>query len=265
MSALATAAVRGDVSASRELAQAGIAWAASDGSAMVHVPAGDFLYGRECRREWLPDFAMAMHPVTNAQWKHFVDETSYRPAPGHPQAERYLAHWVGGSPGKVGGHPVTHVSWVDARHYCAWAGLELPTEKMWEKAARGVDGRPYPWGSRRPVAMTYENGQRVRHWLMHVDTDTTAPVGWNAGLRTAWGCQDMVGNVSEICEPDRRRIGDPTAIDADLLAALIRLRGSAFLRTSHERGRMTCSHSRRLRATGRNEWVGFRAAFRFAT
>ncbi len=260
---LAEEARAGDVEASRQLAMDGHAWEAADGSMMVHVPAGDFLCGPEARRESIGDFAMAMHPVTNAQYARFVDATGYTPDEAHPLSERYLAHWSEGGFAAVAEHPVTHVSWVDARHYCQWAELVIPTEKMWEKAARGEDGRPYPWGWASPITYAREDRRRVRAWHPHVGKPTTTHVGWNPKLRTAWGCQDMIGNVSEICESNDRSEGDYRVLDEELRAALIHLRGSAFLRISADRGRMTCAHRRRLRTTGRNRWVGFRPAFVF--
>ncbi|MEM9073991.1 MAG: formylglycine-generating enzyme family protein [Myxococcota bacterium] len=250
------------VEESRAFAQRGATWPAEDGSAMVHIPAGDFLYGPGAVRAYAGDFALAQHPVTNRQWKRFVEETNYLPDPAHPLGDRYLAHWQDGDPGPLVDHPLTHISWVDARHYCRWSGLALPTEIMWEKAARGVDGRPYPWGWGSPLTYRREGHRWVAQWVPHVGQPKTAPVGWNPALRTAWGCQDMIGNVSEICEPGGPSL-DESDLSETLLAAHVRLRGSAFLRRTVDRGRMTCAHTRRLRTTGRNQWVGFRPAFVF--
>jgi hypothetical protein len=124
---------------------------------LVRVPAGEFLMGsdprvdKETEREerpqhklFLPEFFIGKYPVTNAQYAGFVEATR-RKAP---------AHWEKGAipAGKVE-HPVVNVSWKDAVHFCRWlsdakrTSFWLPSEAEWEKAARGADGRIYPWGN----------------------------------------------------------------------------------------------------------------------
>ena len=102
----------------------------------VDVPAGDYVIGRDAgeTRQRLVDvdaFELARTPVTNEQYERFVTETGAA-APPHWPAPR--------------DHPVTFVDWDEASAFCAWAGGRLPTEAEWEKAARGTDGRTYPWG-----------------------------------------------------------------------------------------------------------------------
>jgi hypothetical protein len=101
-----------------------------DGSEMVWIPPGPLVHGRMTRkgplRATVPGFSLARHPVTNAQFKRFLDETGYRPPEWHPRNDLFLAHWEDGKPpARQEAHPVTWVSFVDALSYCRWAGLTL--------------------------------------------------------------------------------------------------------------------------------------------
>jgi len=116
---------------------------AKDGSLMVLIPAGKFLAGGAGSDEGggvfeveLAAFYLAVHPVTNGQYGRFVKATGHR-VPDNKVWQEEGKSW----------HPVTNVSWDDARAYCVWAGLRLPGELEWEKGARWVDGRKYPWGN----------------------------------------------------------------------------------------------------------------------
>ena len=89
----------------------------------------------------LESFRICRTPTTNAQYQQFVESTGY-PAPGH---------WPGGRvPLALLEHPVVYVDWHDANAFCRWAQVQLPSEAQWEKAARGVDGRQWPWGQQLP-------------------------------------------------------------------------------------------------------------------
>jgi serine/threonine-protein kinase len=231
-----------------------------DGSEMIWVPAGPFFVGPRQKKQPAQSkgFSLARHPVTNAQFAKFLKETEYTPPPEHPDPELFLHHWQGGKiPKQMGNHPVVWVSYLDALAYCDWAGLTLPTEWLWEKAARGPDGPPYPWGEESP------RDSKIR--LANVRARGTCRVGNFPRTRTAYGCEDMVGNVSEWCRmiqgddyglmpEDRPQVQFPKG-RTPVYAAV---RGSCFLRSG--RDGMPAWHRRRLSVIRRNHWVGFRPA-----
>ena len=249
------------------------------GSDFVEVPAGPFLAGQDRKRLKIPAFWMARHPITNAQWLAFVEASNYAPPVAHPRAETYLAHWVDGRPPiELERHPVTWVSFVDALHYVEWARLALPSEWWWEKAACGADGSDHPWGN-----TNYRHLVSYRHWhrwwnehpedrdlfpnwhLMHkrlrVESDSTVVVDAFEEVASAYGCQQMLGNISEWCWQIDMPSGDfaPAETVADLVETpnrLMAVRGSAYLRRDVRR--MVCHHRRRLSVTRRNGWTGFR-------
>lgn len=159
---------------------------------MVLIPAGPFIMGSDTdepdetpRREVdLPAFEIDIFEVTNAQFAVFVEETGYKTDAEKSGDMSWRDFYTEGKDN----HPVVKVSWFDAVAYCQWAGKRLPTEAEWEKAARGTDGRIYPWGNEwdPTKANSYEAGIR----------DTTAVGSFGAGA-SPYGVYDMAGNVWE--------------------------------------------------------------------
>lgn len=172
------------------------------------------------RKVSLSAFYIDVHEVTNEKFHRFVDETAYLTT-AERNGESYVwdnpiqnfvkipgANWrhPGGSGTSSDGHmhyPVVHVSWEDANAYCTWARKRLPTEAEWEKAARGPDGRLFPWGN----AWNSDGGNYVK-----VAADGTATVngphevGQHTQGASPYGVQDLLGNVSEwvadVYDPD---------------------------------------------------------------
>lgn len=162
----------------------------SDGSGMILVPPGAFQMGGERRNIHLDAFYLDRTPVTNAQFKSFLDVTHYEPT--DPGKNRFLAHWARRTmPRGQGDHPVVNVSWHDAQAYAAWAGKRLPSEAEWEKAARGTDGRNYPWGRATPTS---------KHANFGKTRGGTTPVGAYPLGASPYGILDLAGNVWEWCE-----------------------------------------------------------------
>ena len=235
----------------------------ADGSEMVWIPPGRFVVGPDAAPADCGGFSLAKHPVTNRQFAAFLEQSEYGrsvdPA-DESGGGRFLQHWANGKPprGKED-HPVVFVSYLDALEYCAWMGLTLPGEFHWEKAARGPEGRPYPWGDANPT-------WRSSGSLAHVAAADTCAVGRFAKVRSPYGCEGLIGNVSEWCQPGNAKApGEfpphapdvrPTGRGGKPVYAAVR--GSAYLRT--DAARMRSHHRRRLSVTRRNQWVGFRPA-----
>jgi formylglycine-generating enzyme required for sulfatase activity len=154
---------------------------------MMKIPGGPFIMGYDHRHPdekpshtiSIPVFFIDQYEVTNEQYKQFIDDT-HRQSPND---------WINNDyPLENKKHPVAFVSWYDAHEYCSWAGKRLPTEEEWEKAARGTDGRLYPWGN--------EFDPKKANMPQSHSTGTT-PVGSFPQGRSPYGLDDMAGNVWE--------------------------------------------------------------------
>ena len=149
---------------------------------MVFVPSGEFIMGDNTVH--LDSFWIDKTEVTNAMYARCVQAGTCSPprsSRSHTR-ERYY-----GNPA-FENYPVIYVSWEDASDYCAWVGGRLPTEAEWEKAARGTDGRQFPWGDEDPSG--------VEGLLNYRGQDTTEVGDYPAGASLS-GVLDMAGNVSE--------------------------------------------------------------------
>ena len=158
---------------------------------MILIPAGEFTIGISdadatdgpAHPVNLPDFEIDRFEVTNDDFSLFVELTGYV-TDAEQSGGQSWRKYAEGKPG----HPVVKVTWNDGVAFCEWAGKRLPTEEEWEKAARGTDGRTYPWGNDfdATLANVKETGLR----------GTTA-VGSFPGGASPYGVEDMGGNVWE--------------------------------------------------------------------
>ncbi len=172
-----------------------------DNAEMVWIAPGDFLMGSsdadiaaimdqhlDWRADWfaqekpqrvitLPGYWIYRFPVTVAQYQACCQATAWR----MPEAPEW---------GWQDDHPMVNVSWQDINHYANWAQASIPTEAQWEKAARGTDGRAWPWGN------TWEPD-----FCAHAgNASTTQPIGSYPANITPFGVHEMVGNVWEWCQ-----------------------------------------------------------------
>lgn len=162
----------------------------TDTMEMVYIPAGEFMMGstvEDLNRDedeepshtvYLEAYWIDKTEVTNAMFGMCIASKNCQP----PAQSKYYQVEV------YANHPIIGVSWEQANAYCAWAGRRLPTEAEWEKAARGMDGRMYPWGNDLPNADLANFNQMF---------DETQPVGSYPKGASPYGVLDMAGNAWE--------------------------------------------------------------------
>jgi formylglycine-generating enzyme required for sulfatase activity len=188
---------------------------AKDGAKMLWVPAGEFRRGtvdangwwnaRPVAQVYVDGFWIYETEVTVKQYREFCEDTN-----------RTMPHCPWGT--WKDDHPIVGMSWDDANAYAKWANASLPTEAQWEKAARGTDGRTYPWGS------TFDTSRLWCSITQIMDAGLTAPVGSFPSGKSPYGCLDMAGNAEEWCSdwyadyyyqtsPLRNPTGPPTGTE----------------------------------------------------
>jgi cytochrome c-type biogenesis protein len=178
-------------------------------SDMVLIPAGQFIFGTNQKdvkgeslalgipKPWYADegpeqksflkgYYIDRFEVTNARYKNFIDDLGAIP-PGDWKGNNY--------PEGRGDFPVIWTNWFDAVNFCEWAGKRLPTEKEWERAARGLDGKVYPWGN----VFLPENANLIRKLG---GKSSMAKVGSYPNGTSAEGVHDLIGNAWEWVSDD---------------------------------------------------------------
>jgi formylglycine-generating enzyme required for sulfatase activity len=205
---------------------------------MVLAPAGAFQFNTSPEAPGqtvsLPAFYIDETEVSNAEYRRFCEATGHTP----PNTPDYATHPE---------YPVSNVSYEDAAAYAAWAGRRLPTEEEWEKAARGVDGRIYPWGNSAWTDAVPEKMQPVMSQPLR---------------KSPYGAYNMAGNVWEWTATPYA----PTPTDTAAIKRLLNgqsfsadwrtIKGGSFAAGSKEAFNVTLH--RGLPIDARSVWIGFR-------
>ncbi len=230
---------------------------------MVYVPAGNFLMGSDKAKDsmanddelpqhtvYLDAFWIDQTVVTNAEYARCV--AGGQCTTPHETSSATRISYYGES--QYANYPVIYVDWNQAQAYCTWAGRRLPSEAEWEKAARGVDGRIYPWGNTAP-------NQSLLNNISKISVGDTAAVGSYLSGASPYGALDMAGNVWEWVNdwyrdtyyqqsPARNPTGPPTGFNRVL-------RGGAWDNNDVD---VSSSYRGRLTAEGWYNNLGFRCA-----
>ena len=191
---------------------------------MIKIPAGKFTFKSTHGDDFIPypsynqgktyqmaAFLMDKHPVTNAQFKQFMDKSKYTPS----DTANFLKHWVNGKvPAGMENHPVIYVSYEDAKAYAKWAGKRLPTEVEWQYAAQTSDGRAWPWSANtqnirreeEPVTgtLTVYKIKGIDPAYANLGNGKLDAVGKYPKGKNPYGLQDLVGSVWQLTNDEYR-------------------------------------------------------------
>jgi serine/threonine-protein kinase len=235
-------------------------------SVMIDIPGGTFMMGRDNVQDpeetpahavSVEPFSLDKTPVTNAQYAEFVK------AAGHPVPPDWSA---GDYPAGESEWPVTNVSWEDAQAYCKSKGNRLATEAEWEYAARGTDGRLYPWGNEFSIVLT-SPGRTNDPWSVVEEREFPAnslesqlgrleTVGKRPKNASPFGVLDMSGNVWQWCQDDYKPYpGHQPTFEIPAGAKVIR--GGSF---KSDKDHVTTTTRNLELATSRSPTIGFRCA-----
>ena len=234
---------------------------------MVLIPAGEFLMGSPADSDGLPDeqpqrsifvgsVFLDRHEVTNEEYQAFVSAANHRMPENNNPASTLWSNQAP-MPG-IERHPVVNVSWNDAVAYCHWNGKRLPTEAEWEKAARGTDGRRYPWGNQWDIQLansaSYWAGRTIEFdsgadweafWVKGEGAKIakekglngevlTMPVGSFPAAVSPYGLVDMAGNAAEWVQdwydPNYYRSAPLTNPAGPVRGAIKSMRGGSWLK-----------------------------------
>ena len=214
---------------------------------MVKVPKGPFTYGEDRIRKTINhDYWIDKYPVTNEKYRAFIVADGYgNQAYWSPEGWKWKAksniaapeYWNNTEWNKAD-CPVVGVSYYEAEAYAKWAGKRLPTEAEWEKAARGEDGRKYPWGNKFDKNKCNSIATAIDH--------TTPVIQYIDGV-SPYGYHDMAGNVWEWCEDSYFEEKEDSRV----------IRGGSW---DFNPDSLRVSNRYRANAGRRNNYIGFRLA-----
>ncbi|MEX0829208.1 MAG: SUMF1/EgtB/PvdO family nonheme iron enzyme [Nitrospirales bacterium] len=224
---------------------------------MVEIPAGEFILGsnqggyneKPQHVAMLDTYWIDQYEVTYQQYMAFVEATGHR-QPGPPSRYARKLEALRGP-----NQPVTYVSWSDAMDYCEWKGKRLPTEREWEKAVRGSDGRTWPWGEGREGFPANFAGEADGY-------EVTAPVGTFSQDKSMYGVYDGAGNVMEwvedwYVEDSYSRHVKPEAVRLQPVSTYKTMRGGGYTSQGVD---LRITNRSFIVPDFRDETIGFRCA-----